>query len=232
MRLHWIQHVPFEGLGHIETWARKRDFTITGSMMYGDPVFPETGEIDLLVVMGGPMGVHDTSVFPWLLPEKKFIEKAIKDGVKIVGICLGAQLIADVMGAEVKKNHEKEIGWFGLSPEKEYGGLFSGIFNHSPEVFHWHGDTFAIPEGCSLICSSDACINQAFEYEGRVLGLQFHLETTRESALSLIDNCRDEILAGGKYVHSEQDIMSGLSRFEKINIILEDVLDRLVFGIK
>lgn len=232
MRLHWIQHVPFEGLGYIETWAKKRNFIITESMMHEDHELPETGEIDLLVVMGGPMGVHDTSVFPWLLLEKRFIDKAINEGVKTVGICLGAQLIADVMGAAVKKNPEKEIGWFGITPEKEYGGLFSGIFNHSPEVFHWHGDTFAIPEGCSLICSSDACINQAFEYEGRVLGLQFHLETTRESALSLIENCRDELLAGGNYVQNEQNIMSDLSRFEKINFVLEDVLDRLVSGNK
>lgn len=228
MRLHWIQHVPFEGLGHIETWAIKKGYVITQSKMYENEALPDTCGIDLLVVMGGPMGVYDADVYPWLEGEKKFIGKAIKDGVKVVGICLGAQLIADVMGARVSRNHEKEIGWFSVSSEKGYDGLFSGVFDEKTEVFHWHGDTFEIPKGCRLICSSNACVNQAFEYEKQVLGLQFHLETTRSSALDLIENCRDEILAGGKFIQSEHDIMSDESKLERINLILEEVFDRFV----
>lgn len=229
MRLHWVQHVPFEGLGYIGEWATTKEFSISVTKAYEDASFPETDGIDLLVIMGGPMGVYDADVYPWLAPEKEFIGKAIKDGVKIIGICLGAQLIADVLGAKVTQNPEKEIGWFRLSPEKKYNGLLKGLFDNSPEAFHWHGDTFGIPSGSELVCSSEGCVNQAFDYKGRVFGLQFHLETTPSSAQDLIMNCGDEIKAGGRYIQSENEVAADLSKFEKLNPIMEDVLERIIY---
>lgn len=228
MRLHWIQHVPFEGLGFIESWANKNGHTVSVTRIYENHDFPAPSDIDLLVVMGGPMGVYDEDEFSWLSKEKQFIRKAVEEGVRILGICLGAQLLADVLGASVSKNPEKEIGWFRVSPEKSYKGRLSGIFDDAPEVFHWHGDTFGIPEGADLICSSVACINQAFEYKDRVFGLQFHLETTPSSALDLINNCGHEIEAGGNFIQSAKDVSAEAARFERLNSMMALVLDRIL----
>lgn len=229
MKLHWIQHVPFEGLGYIEKIAAMKGCDISVSRLYEKEYsFPEPENIDILVVMGGPMGVYDTDIYPWLKPEKEFIKKAVDSGAKILGICLGAQLIADVLGAAVTKNHEKEIGWFRLSPVKGYTGKLAGIFDDCPEVFHWHGDTFGIPEGAEHVCSSDACENQAFEYKGKVFGLQFHLETTPDSAKDLIENCRDEIVEGRKFIQTESMIAGEESKYERINRIMEKVFERIM----
>jgi len=228
MRLHWIQHVPFEGLGHIDEWATGKGYSISVTKVFENTLFPRTDDIDLLVIMGGPMGVYDTDVYPWLAPEKEFIGKAINDGLKIIGICLGAQLIADVLGAKVAKNPEKEIGWFNINQEKGYTGLLKGIFENSPDVFHWHGDTFGIPSGSELVCSSEGCINQAFDYKGKVFGLQFHLETTPSSAQDIIKNCGDEIKTGGKYVQSEKKVAADSAKFERLNSIMENVFERII----
>lgn len=231
MNIHWIQHVPFEGPAHIETIARRMNFNLSSTMVY-EPAFsfPRVDDLDLLVIMGGPMGVHDTEDFPWLVHEKDFIREVIRRNKKVLGICLGAQIISDVMGAPVTKNIHREIGWHRVTPEKSYSGLFSGIFNESPEVFHWHGDTFSIPAGCSRICSSEACQNQAFEHEGRVLGLQFHLETTMGSAQQLINNCKDELEATGRYIQPAANIMTDKTRFTAINRIMETVFERIISG--
>src|SRR5690606_32591469 len=114
---------------------------------------------------------------PWMKEEKKLIEKAILKGKRVIGICLGAQLIADVLGARVFPNKEKEIGWFPieLTEEGQKSPFFAG-FNKTETVFHWHGDTFEIPKGAEHIASSKVCENQAFLFDHKVLGLQFHLE--------------------------------------------------------
>lgn len=228
MKLVCIEHVPYEGPGCIEELARARNFHITPVRTY-EPgfMFPQADDIDLLVVMGGPMGIYDADIYPWLVPEKEFIKCAIDANIKIIGICLGAQLLADVLGAPVVKNRFRETGWFPVKPDSSYSGLLSGIFDDSPEVFHWHGDTFGIPEGCMRMCSSEACANQGFDFEGRAFGLQFHLETTPASAAALVNNCRDEIAAGGEYVQEEKAILADRSKYEKINILMEEVFSRI-----
>lgn len=229
MKLHWIQHVPFEGLGYIEKLALLKGYEISVTKVYEPGYsFPEIDGIDLLVVMGGPMGVYDTDIHPWLKTEKEFMKKAVESETRILGICLGAQLVADVMGAKVEKNHEKEIGWFRLIPDRDYNGKLSGIFDESPEVFHWHGDTFGIPDGCELVCSSEACLNQAFEYKGRIVGLQFHLETTQDSAKALVDNCGEEINEPGKFIQAEKEIMAEAPKYTKINNIMGMVFERIM----
>lgn len=228
MKLLWIQHVPFEGAGYIEELARSAGYDTTAVKVYEpDYLFPRVDDIDLLVLMGGPMGVYDTDIYHWLIPEKEFIKRAIDAGIKTLGICLGAQLIADVLDAPVVKNRFREIGWFPVKPDSSYSGLLSGIFDDSPEVFHWHGDTFGIPEGSMRICSSVACNNQGFDYEGRVFGLQFHLETTPSSAADLVENCRDDIVAGSEFVQDENVILAEMSRYKKINSLMKEIFSRI-----
>ena len=200
---------------------------LSATHLYLGQSLPPLDTVDWLIVMGGPMGVYDESACPWLVEEKKYIRQAIDDGKIVLGICLGAQLIADVLGARVNKNNHREIGWFPIrrSPESK-PSLFGKVFPESMTVFHWHGDTFDIPTGGVLLASSEACRNQAFSIDDRVIGLQFHLETTPDSARALIENGRDE-LDGSRYVQTAANILSDESRFDKINDLMHTLLLKL-----
>lgn len=190
MRIHWIQHVSFEGLGCIEPWLTENGHEVTCTRLWAGDVFPMAEKVDGLIVMGGPMGVYDEAVYPWLADEKRFIKQIIDQNKRVLGICLGAQLIAEVLGSRVWKNEHREIGFFPIIGTGETG-LFNGLENQM--VFHWHGDTFGIPKGAVRLASSEATKNQAFLYGGKVLAMQFHFETTEESLLSLYEKASDEI---------------------------------------
>jgi GMP synthase (glutamine-hydrolysing) len=192
----------------------------------GDSI-PSIHEFDWLIVMGGPMGVYDELQYPWLTEEKTFIRRSIDAGKIVLGICLGAQLIADALGAKVFKNEFREIGWFPIERKlKATDSKLANVFPDTLEVFHWHGDTFEIPQGAKLLASSEACRNQGFIIDSRVLCLQFHLETNSESAATLIQNCGGE-LDGSKYVQSVAEMLSDESRFLKINGIMHSLLEKL-----
>lgn len=228
MRIHYLQHVPFEDLANIELWAEERGHAISVTKLFEDHTFPETDEFDWLIIMGGPMNIYEDHKYSWLEKEKRFIEKVIaREGKVVLGICLGAQLIADVFGAKVYKNDHKEIGWFPVSLTKE--GKQSPIFRNLPNefmAFHWHGDTFEIPKNCVRIVESEGCKTQAFEYDGRVVGLQFHLESLSDSIQRLIDHCGEDI-TGGKFVQTAEEMMSKRENVDKINSVMIKLLDSL-----
>jgi GMP synthase-like glutamine amidotransferase len=178
--------------------------------------------------MGGPMGIYDEEIYPWLNAEKQFIKTAINSKKVVIGICLGAQLIADVLGAKVYKNKHREIGWFNITRSADANNtILSNVIPENSEVFHWHGDTFEIPEGAYALAESEACKNQGFILNDRVVAFQFHLETTLESASALIENCRDE-LDGSQYVQTEQEMLSNEQRFSNINSVMFSILDTFV----
>lgn len=229
MRIHWLQHVPFEGLGSIEDWANERRHSLSATRLWaGDPL-PDRGAFETLIIMGGPMNIHDHERYPWLVPEKRFIQDAITTHKRVLGICLGAQLVANVLGAEVKGNRHKEIGWFSI--ETTDPGDSRHRFRHglpaSAEVFHWHGDTFSLPPGAIQLARSEACDMQAFVFEARVLGLQFHLETTSASARALVENCGHELIEA-PYVQNAAEILKDPGRFRYINQLMTTVLDSLI----
>jgi GMP synthase-like glutamine amidotransferase len=149
MKAHWFQHVPFENLGSIEPWLVSKGYDITHTPFFSSAELPELEEIDLLVIMGGPMSVHDEDEHPWLVMEKEFIRSAIDAGKMVLGVCLGAQLIAHAMGARVFKNAEKEIGWLPIHASPL---IDDSCFRFPPSanVFHWHGETFDCRRG--LFC--------------------------------------------------------------------------------
>ena len=219
-----MQHVSFEGLGSIEVVLKESSYSISVTRMFANEPFPEISDIDWLIVMGGSMGVHDDKAYPWLKTEKQFIKNVIQSGKVVLGICLGAQLIAEVMDAQVYKNKYREIGWFDINfnPNLNHT-LLKDIFPKQIEVFHWHGDTFDIPEDAIPVASSEATPNQGFIFDNRVIALQFHLEMTPESAKALIDNCSNE-LDGSKYVQNEQEILSNYLRFTKINQLMDQIV--------
>lgn len=180
LRICCLKHVPFEGLGTIETWAHAHGHSIHTTEMFNGQLPPEPAEFDMLVIMGGPMGTRDTLEHPWLDDERRCISTAIEHGRLVLGICLGAQLIAEVLGGTVSRNTHSELGWWSVTGTAASRG--SHCFSAFPESFvpfHWHSDTFSIPEGCTLMASSEGCTHQAFEFDsGRVVGLQFHPELT------------------------------------------------------
>ncbi len=226
MHVQVLQHVPFEGPGSIADWlaARRADMSCT-RLFAGDPL-PRADEIDALVAMGGPMSVNDEDALAWLRPEKQLVRDAVARGIPVLGVCLGAQLIASALGARVYAGAEREIGWFPLN------GVADAApgFRFPPEflAFHWHGETFDLPAGAVRLARSAACENQAFRVGRRVIGLQFHLETTPAAAEALIENCRNELVPG-PYVQTEQELRAAsAARYGAVNRLMERVLAELL----
>jgi GMP synthase-like glutamine amidotransferase len=222
MRAHYLQHVPFEGPGSIGPLLESAGHRVTVTKFYESTSLPHQDQLDLLIVMGGPMSVNDEERFPWLRLEKQFIKHSIKSGKAVLGICLGAQLIASALGESVYPNRRKEIGWFpvqGIPSEDNH------IFRFPPliEVFHWHGETFDLPEGAVLLARSEGCENQAFQVGQKVIGLQFHLETTPESARAMVRNCRPEIWPS-KFVQREAVILDQPpEKYWRINDLMAEI---------
>ncbi len=226
MKAHYLQHVPFEGLGSIETWLHAAGYAITSTPLFASAPLPDPDLIDFLIVMGGPMSVNDEDEFPWLIHEKRFILASIGAGKPVLGVCLGAQLIACALGTRVYRNPVQEIGWFPIrgipSPDRT-----SFEFPPSVEAFHWHGETFDLPAGAIRLADSDGCDNQAFQYGRSVMGLQFHLETTPDSARELVDNCREEIVPG-KYIQTEAEILGAApEKYRVMNGLMDNILSFL-----
>lgn len=222
-----MQHVPFEGLGSIETWAGLRGHTISVTRFHAADPLPPIDSFDWLVVLGGPMNIYEDIKYPWLKNEKRFIENAIENGQCVLGICLGAQLIADVLGGKIYRNVHREIGWFPIyRTQAAYRSVLSSFLPSAIEAFHWHGDTFDLPPGAIHLARSEACENQAFVYEERAVGLQFHLETTRISAEDMIKHCRDDII-DGTFVQTPEQLLSQKAAFNKINQSMDSLLDTL-----
>ena len=163
-------------------------------------------DYDALAVMGGPMGARDADRHAWLDHELRFIQQAISEGKHVLGVCLGAQMIAKALGAEVRKNPRMEIGWFPVFFEDEFLDTPLGRgFGRQMSVLHWHGDTFAVPPGAMRVASSEACANQGFLYGERVLALQFHLEMG-EKEVDVMTECFREELAPDEFVQSGEEI--------------------------
>jgi GMP synthase-like glutamine amidotransferase len=225
MRLHYLQHVPFETPGAITAWAAERGHAIAGTRLFADEALPAIADFDWLFIMGGPMNVYEDGAYPWLPAEKALIDEAVTSGKVVIGICLGAQLLADVLGGRVSRNDVAEIGWFPVTLTAP--GWESPVFGRLPEEFialHWHGDTFALPEGAVHIAESAACANQAFVWGDRAFGLQFHLECTAEELADLVRECGDE-LTDGPWIHSADQILGRTRDLERGQELLRALLD-------
>lgn len=224
MRVHYFQHVAFEGLGSIADWLTARGVEIKGTRFDGAMDLPDLADVDWLIVLGGPMSANDEHRYTWLADEKAFIGEAVRADKRVLGICLGAQLIASALGAKVYPNAAKEIGWFPISHVAGAQGHPAFHFPREALAFHWHGETFDRPVGSIHLACSVACENQAFQLGARVIGLQFHLETTPESARALVAHCRED-LRPATYVQSDQAILSAPDRhYSAANALMNAVL--------
>lgn len=208
LKIHYIQHAPFEGIGCIDYWAQAKGHVLTSTKMYEEQKrYPTLENFDWLIIMGGPMSVNDLDKNPWMIEEKKFIESAIKKNKVVIGFCLGSQLIANVLGAKVYPNTKKETGWFNvqLTEAAKNHEAFS-MFPETFTTFQWHGETFDIPKHATLLMSSEACTNQAFIYGKRTIALQFHPEATQVMIKEMIANGKDEIVEDD-FIQTEEQIL-------------------------
>ena len=227
MRIHYFQHVPYEGLGNIEGWIKSKKHSLSVTRFYTADPLPQLAEIDLLIIMGGPMGAYEDKKYPWLTAEKQFIQEVIVAGKKVLGICLGAQLIAMVLGAKVYPHIHREIGWFPLKLTEE--GMESEVLKDFPVeflAFHLHGDTFSFPRGAARLAETAACRNQAFSYGNKVVGLQFHLDAKRENIAQWIENGAAE-WGKEQYIQAPEQILAPEDEFEKIQEYMYKILDYL-----
>ena len=228
MRVHYLQHEPFEGLGSMEAWFRANGATLSSTHLYRGEALPELASFDWLVLMGGGMSVNDEATLPWLVSEKALVRSAIAADKRVLGVCLGAQLIASALGAKVYRNHAREIGWWPLRREGAVATHPLGTaLPANAEVFHWHGETFDLPDGAVRLARSEACLNQAIAVGPRVLGLQFHLETTEASARELISGSAADLQNPGPFVQTAEAMLARVEHFVVLNAQMTRVLEAL-----
>lgn len=218
--IHVFQHAPFEGIGSLAEWAGERGHQVSYTRFYAGGQPPEPFTYDLLIVMGGPMGVHDVQTLPWLMTEKRALVGALRSEKAVLGICLGAQLLADVLGAPVTRNLFPEIGWHPVELGAEARRTWlSEAFPDRFTAFHWHGDTFDIPSGAVPLGASEACANQGFLHGDKVLALQFHPEVTPASLEDLMGACGGE-LRPGPFVQDAESLRRGISLAPGLNVMM------------
>jgi GMP synthase-like glutamine amidotransferase len=223
MRIHCLQHVGFESPGFIATWCDAHSHELVMVRLFNEEPLPSPSDIEALVVMGGPMGVEDDAHHPWMKGEKHLIGAVLEAEKRVLGICLGAQMIAHVSGARVYRNRFQEIGWFPVEATPE--GVSRLALPHLFQVFHWHGDTFQLPAGAVNMARTDACEQQMFVLGDRVLGVQFHLEVARADVEAMCDHAGSD-LPEGPYVQTADRMKDFLQDYTASHRLLESVLDR------
>ncbi|WP_440948147.1 type 1 glutamine amidotransferase [Methanosarcina sp. T3] len=227
MIIHVLQHSALNTLGTVEEYARTRGNPLESTRFYKTKNPPALDTFDLLIIMGGPMGIYDYDENPWLRDEKAFIKQAIEAEKPVLGICLGAQLLADVLGARVYENGNREMGWFLLKAvrtEENKPEFLKGL----PEeitVFHWHSRTFDLPEGAVHLFRSEGCKNQGFIYKGRVVALQFHPEMNEERVESMIRRFGEEIV-NGPFIQRKEEMLGQETYLAETKKFMFAVLDK------
>lgn len=228
MKIHCLQHVSFENPGTIAEWAAANNHSITCTFFFQKNFsFPDVKNIDVLLIMGGYMNVDEEEKFPWLKEEKQFIKKTIEAGKKVIGICLGSQLIASALGYKVYPGKEKEIGFFPVQFTND--ALNNFLFNHFKNpytVFHWHGDTFDLPANAQFVASTNACKHQTFLIGNNVMGLQFHFEMNEKVIEDMLLHDGNELEEKGKFISSKEEIRKNYHHLQQNKKDLFLLLDK------
>jgi GMP synthase-like glutamine amidotransferase len=214
MKIQCIQHAGFEGPAGIADWAQHRDHTFLTTHLYQGEALPSLAEFDMLVLMGGPMSVNDEYQYPWLVAEKRLVHKAVVEGKFVLGVCLGAQLMANSLGARVYPAREKEIGWFPVRRVSDNG--FGAALPDNFTVLHWHGETFDLPNGGIRLAETEAVPNQAFE-------------VNRKAVEAFLENAQCDI-GNGRWQQSAEAILECDRHISLMRPILFTVLDELAYS--
>ena len=228
IRVHYLQQVDFEGPGLIADYCARHSLPVTKTCLFAGDAFPDQSAFDLLVILGGPMNIYEETQYPWLRAEKEFIRQSIDAGKKVLGICLGAQLLSVVLGGTVDKNRHKEIGWHTIRLTSD--GLKSPVLHDFPEtflVFQCHGDTFSIPACCKLLGRAEGCEHQIISFDKKVIGLQFHLEYSAQSIREWIAASPGEFKPG-PFVQQPAQIEESMAMVNQTEQLLGQLLDNLI----
>lgn len=229
MNIHVFRHLEFEGLGMIGEWIQENGYAYSETRFWEDALqYPDPHQIDMLIIMGGSMNVDEEEKYPWLAGEKQYIRRAMDANVKILGVCLGAQLISRAAGKKVIQSPYKEIGWFPVKKLFTNHTLFPNLKDEEVTVMQWHGDMFETPDDSQKLFASDGCPNQAFSMnENRVVGLQFHLELSKQYILPFFDNDdEEELTVKAPYIQTPKEIKAGCGKYDVITrTLLFDLLD-------
>jgi GMP synthase (glutamine-hydrolysing) len=225
MRIHAIIHAPFEKLGVIENWISANNHSLSTTHTYHGEQLPNTSAFDFLIIMGGPQSPLRLDKYPYIGNEIELAKQTIKNNKPLLGICLGAQIIAEALGAKTEHSPNKEIGAYPI--EVTNAGLQDPLFKLFPakfEVMHWHNDMPGVGEGSVVLAKSEGCPRQAFCYGDRTYGFQFHLEMTAELIKEMVNHCPEDLLQG-KFVRSKEELLS--TDYQLINDKMLVVLDYL-----
>lgn len=226
MNIHYLQHVPYEGIGFMREWIENKGYSVKGTQLYQDfDRFPSLEDFDFLIILGGSMNIYEEQEFPWIKKEKEFIQSAIEAKKMVLGICMGAQLIASILGAKVYKNEYEEIGWHRIYMKENTGSRNKELsfFPNEFDVLQWHGDTFELPKGATLLAESKACKNQAFIMKDHVIALQFHLEFTKDIVKYVAQH--EEEISSGEFVQTLEAILQYEDKFLESKKVLHRLLD-------
>jgi len=230
MRTHWLQHVEYEGLGALAPRLAARGLPLQRTRVFAGEPLPAASDIGFLVVLGGPMSVNDEATLPWLAPEKALIREVIARGTPVLGICLGAQLMAAALGAAVGASPEREVGWWPVQAVPPPPSPPFPVFPFPAEVtaLHWHGESFALPAGAVHLARSAGCPHQGLQAGRRAIGLQFHPEADPDWARAVLAHS-PESLAPGPYVMRREDLLAGLpARCRAGNALLDRLLEFII----
>ncbi|WP_256413870.1 type 1 glutamine amidotransferase [Acinetobacter sp. 5862] len=236
LRVHYFQHIAGEGFGSCYDYLKAHQAKITATEFFALPVdlsleleaLPNIDEVDLLIIMGGTMSVNDEANYPWLKLEKRWLRRYLSAGKPAIGLCLGAQLIANALGASVSRNQYQELGWMDV-----------GRVSHIPEnyfqipekinIMQWHSETFEIPRGGVRLAQNNVCQNQMYQIGRNVLGFQFHPEMTPHALQLLIENEEDSAVFNGEYVQPIAELKKTIkSKFEQGNQLLNRAIEYVV----
>jgi len=224
MKISVLQHAAYEGPGEIAVWAEQRGHSLSIHQIYRGDSFPRLDAFDLLVVMGGEMNIYQYRDWPWLKPERELIQAAMEQNKRLVGICLGAQLIADALGTRVVQNPEYEIGWMPVRWTEDARDAFP-ILPPTTTVLHWHGDTFELPSGATRLAASEGCPEQGYLIKNKCLGLQFHMEVDPALVQQFVDGQAE--WPTGPYAQTPNVILSESGKYHEENrSLLHGMLDR------
>ena len=227
MKLLIIEHAPHENPGIILDWIAENKFSSQTVKPFTGEKLKEADEFDFLIIMGGPQSPRETGLYPYLLDEINFVKLAIENNKRVLGICLGAQIIAEALGNKVAKSNYREYGFYPIEFTED--ALAMKTFKDFPkriECLHWHNDMPGFNSNLKLLGKSEGCPVQGIIYNENVIGLQFHMEIRRKDIDGLINFDNEVLQEKDKFIMAPGEIRQ--QDFESMNLYMKKFLDNFV----
>jgi GMP synthase-like glutamine amidotransferase len=226
MRLHFFQHVEYHDRAFLPEWAARHGHELVRVMVPQATELPDADEIDALIIAGGPMSIWDVKRHPWLSGEKNLLSKLLEQDTPVLGICLGAQLMAERLGATVKPSNNLNIGWYPIVLNETIDTTWlSGTLPGQFESFFWHGDVFGLPTDAISVGSTPRNASQGFVWK-RSIALQFHLEVTPEWARHLVTRDSDQLVPAPNVQSAQTILAKPAELYRRNNVLMSSLLER------